>query len=268
MKHELITITPQMAEAWLVLNQANYRQPNKGYIERLATDMEAGAWKENGETIKFNGGGLLKDGQHRLMACVKAKTAFKSLVVWGVEDDSTIDIGCPRSLKDELRRRGEKHYVGLGSCILLSYWILPNNNMVGYSTAAKRPTHRVLLSLFEQHPLMRQSVAFASNHVALLKLIRRSVLSALHYAFSLRDAELNDKFWQALEGKLALDQSDPVMQLRRMCFNRAVSKGKISARQEAAYCILAWNHWRNGTTVKILKWAESGPTAQKFPNIV
>lgn len=102
------TITPEIAHEWLRGNTIN-RPVKQHYVRMLASDMELGRWKRNGETIKRNGR-LLLDGQHRLLACIMANTPFETLVVDGIDRDvfPTIDDGCPRSRIDTLAVAGEK----------------------------------------------------------------------------------------------------------------------------------------------------------------
>ena len=110
LKVETRTITPQEAEKLLRRNSVN-RSLNKMTVDRYASDMVSGEWKLNGEAIITNGNGELKDGQHRLTACVKAAVPFDTLFVTGVPNDAmgTIDSGQSRSLADVLTLQGYSH---------------------------------------------------------------------------------------------------------------------------------------------------------------
>ena len=98
------TITPQIAETYLATND-NVRKVTWGVVAKYAEDMKNGRWKLSSETIAFDEHGCLKDGQHRLHACVKSGCSFQTLVVRGLEAgaDSVIDIGKLRSASDQLK---------------------------------------------------------------------------------------------------------------------------------------------------------------------
>lgn len=96
-----ITITPQEAVKMLEKNTRN-RAIRKRVVEMYAKQMVNGEWQLNGESIKFATNGELKDGQHRLEACVLAGVPFETYVVY--DDDSTIfDVGVKRSVGDLLK---------------------------------------------------------------------------------------------------------------------------------------------------------------------
>ena len=52
-------------------------------------------WSLTGETIKFGTDGLLKDGQHRLYACIRANTPFDTHAIFGINPETFqhIDVG-------------------------------------------------------------------------------------------------------------------------------------------------------------------------------
>lgn len=91
-------ITPEVAAEYLKHNTENFRKPTKSAIDRYARDIKAGKWQVNGEPITFSKSGVLKDGQNRLMAIVKANEPAEILVVRGVADDVVVyDVGQKRS---------------------------------------------------------------------------------------------------------------------------------------------------------------------------
>ena len=98
------TITPQIAEAYLSTNE-NPRKVTWGWVYKYAEDMKNGRWKLSSATIAFDKHGNLKDGQHRLHACIKSGCSFQTLVVRGMEDgaDAVVDIGKTRSASDQLK---------------------------------------------------------------------------------------------------------------------------------------------------------------------
>lgn len=98
------TITPEMAEEYLQHNEHNPRKTaNRRQVESYARDMAARKWFINGEPIVFDANGDLKNGQHRLMAIVKANVPVEMYVVRGVDPGiTTFDYGMLRRMSQEL----------------------------------------------------------------------------------------------------------------------------------------------------------------------
>ena len=97
-------ITPKIASNFLAHNEHNPRKnTNRNQIEAYARDMAAGKWFANGEPIVFDATGDLKDGQHRLMAVVKANVPVYMFVIRGIDPSyTTFDYGMLRRMCQEL----------------------------------------------------------------------------------------------------------------------------------------------------------------------
>jgi hypothetical protein len=118
MKATVVTMTPQLAESYLLRNNNNRKICEKklnSYIDQ----MKQGKWKENGESIIIDTTGEIKDGQHRLIALIKANISYRVPVITDVEPDvmDTIDTGKNRSSADVLFLEGFKRSFLLASTI-------------------------------------------------------------------------------------------------------------------------------------------------------
>lgn len=104
----IVEFSPELAT--FILNELNYKnRPRKtSKIVQYATDMAADKWLITGETIAFGSDGLLKDGQNRLAACVRAGTSFKTHVMFGIDPlaFAVMDTGANRSHSDVLSIMG------------------------------------------------------------------------------------------------------------------------------------------------------------------
>jgi hypothetical protein len=100
-------IGPEEAAELLARNTRN-RNPRQAQVAKLAADMAAGRWSQNGETVKVAIDGTLIDGQHRMLAVVQAGVKLPMLVVegLGISAQETIDIGAARTTGDVLRLDG------------------------------------------------------------------------------------------------------------------------------------------------------------------
>ena len=104
---EIVKITPELAANYLKFNVKN-RKTSEKHISFLTKEMKEGRFLENGEGIKFDKYGELKDGQHRLKAIVISGKSYYIPVIRGVEPlaMATYDTGKNRSANDVLKING------------------------------------------------------------------------------------------------------------------------------------------------------------------
>lgn len=103
-------VTPQMAQSWLNNNPYN-RKVNSGNVRKMVEDMNNGNWKQCIEPIAFDVEGNLCNGQHRLLALIKANKTHKFVIINNLQktDFTTMDIGCKRTPADALTVLGVKY---------------------------------------------------------------------------------------------------------------------------------------------------------------
>lgn len=107
MKAEIINLTPSKAKELLEMNIGN-RPSKRNSKQSYVRQMKAGLWKENGEPIIIDYNGIVKDGQHRLIAVIESGFSYKVPLITGVHPNvmDTIDTGTNRSLADVLTLNG------------------------------------------------------------------------------------------------------------------------------------------------------------------
>lgn len=116
------TITPEIAQQYLERNLENNRRLSTKNIALYANAMQSGDWQLTSQGISFNESGQLTDGQHRLMAIIKAGVPVKMYVTYGEPDESIIhDRGRGRSINDVMNMSGDikitPAHVSLTNCI-------------------------------------------------------------------------------------------------------------------------------------------------------
>jgi len=101
MKCKIIYLTPTVAQDLLSRNDSN-RILDKNKITDYARLMRLGLWKENGEPLIVDWNSQVKNGQHRLHACIKTGFCFNIPFVYDVSPDvmDTIDTGKNRTMGD------------------------------------------------------------------------------------------------------------------------------------------------------------------------
>lgn len=144
---EHTVITPSIAKAWLENNDLN-RSLKRLHIDELARDIGRSQWMTTGETIKFDDTGKLIDGQHRLLACIKADKPFPTYVIYGLPPavKNVIDTGKKRSNSDILAMQGIKNTV----CIAAALKLLINERDGHQHRQAV--SHSEIVQAFEKHP--------------------------------------------------------------------------------------------------------------------
>lgn len=103
----LCKLTPAIAKEILKRN-VNNRKIRQQYIDRLTREMLSGNWTPISNGIGFDVNGNLIDGQHRLLACVKANVDIWVIIVTGLPEKAMIhsDRGIIKTLPDVLTRSG------------------------------------------------------------------------------------------------------------------------------------------------------------------
>lgn len=94
-------LTPNKAEKYLKSNTQN-RKLNQKRVDVYKNDMINGRWKQNGIPIIIGDDGILKDGQHRLSACMRSGITLKNqlVIIMPQKQANCYDIGLARSVKD------------------------------------------------------------------------------------------------------------------------------------------------------------------------
>lgn len=160
----VVEVAPKVAEFILANTNHSNRPLSVNSLSKYQSEMEAGNWSLTGESIKFGSDGLLKDGQHRLAACVKARSSFVTHMLFGVHPDTFqhIDIGKKRDASDTLAMMGVPNYRHAAGIIkmIISY-------EVGMSDAPKNGVtndyikHKYLEEIDQD--LLQESIAVAKR---------------------------------------------------------------------------------------------------------
>lgn len=258
------TITPELATRLLeehddavLKGEIINRRRKAAAVRRIAADILSDQWfPQTGETIKFekNGDKLihgrhLVDGQTRLAACQQAKRPIEVWVAKGVERNAFvyIDSGDKRTLKDVLQIAGESSAAILSPALSwMSRWDA-DKDMLEPGNAAV--THAQAKKILEADPAIRKS----AQRVQGVTLIGKGLAAFLHRIFSRKDADLADRFIDAIATGQNLVGGDPFYVLREALIKNKASRRKSPQADLIKISIKAWNATREGRSVKQLK---------------
>lgn len=256
-------LTPEIAQA-LLDNNPNNRPISEKKSEEYARDIASGRWMHNGESVIVANTGELNDGQHRCRAVIIAGKPIVTQMTFGVERDTrtTVDIGVKRTSAQHLGMNGHAHYVQLSRAIatVLTF------KKVGRLTAApeNRPTSSEIIEWASSHPEMQDSV---SAGLSIYRHLRASagLFAGLHYLFAEKSRVDADAFFEALGSGEMMGKGDPIYELRQSLVRHRASKAKLPENEIAARAIKAWNRYRVGKRVGVLRMITKGRGKEQFP---
>lgn len=261
--YEVVEITPELAAEWLGNHNTHNRNLRYRVVRAYAQDIASGNWQETGDSIKFATDGALLDGQHRLAAIRESGVTIRSLVVRGLPTraQEVVDGGAKRTFADALHLRGERNYNLLGA-IIRRVWAW-ENGMRG-DTHNAQPTVAQLSEVLEKHPELRVSSDVAAS-VKRQTPISGSVIGLCHWLFSQIDAEDAEHFFARLADGVNLSADHPIYVLRKTMAAEQTSKSRMTEKATTAYVIKAWNSYRDGRPLGLLRFRPGGANPEKFP---
>lgn len=101
-----MTIVPEVAKKMLATSIGN-RKIRKDVVDRYAYAMQRGEFTLTDSAICFDVEGHLRNGHHRLNACVEADAPFDALVAYDLPLEAIMDRGLVRSTGDALCMAGK-----------------------------------------------------------------------------------------------------------------------------------------------------------------
>ncbi len=283
------TITPEHAASYLKKMIVNRPLSESKSLE-YAVAMDEGKWCLNGETIKFNDGGMLFDGQHRLQACVLAGKPFKTYVIRGIEDKmafATVDVGRTRTHGDIFGIAGIPNSNQVSGAAMLIYLI--KNNMVSalgvknrrYSANTKSEllqrlkTKQVRATTVTKEDLLKFVEPFRNRLINAVRfgktmegrgkrMLTGGQIGGLFFLFSEKSEPDAVRFFTDLAEGVGLSSTDPVYRLRERLISNSMSPNKINRFAVVFLVCKAWSKRRGGEKVTNLKIVEG----ENFPKIV
>lgn len=264
-------ITCEIAQKYLECNIHN-RPLRDHFVIQLALDMIEGNWVENAETIKFDWNGALSDGQHRLAAVCEAGDGV-TIPFWVArglppEAQETVDTGVTRKFSDVLTLRDEKYAIHLAAIVRkVAYWSIEDHDAERDETGHRRRlSNHVLLRCLDDNPELR-AIAKRTSELSKPSGLPGSVMGLCWWLFSkLEDGERDaEHFFSRLASDLGHEEGDPIRELRRTLLKSQEVRGDRNQTYLAAITIKAWNAYRRGESIRLLKFSRGGAMPESFP---
>lgn len=234
------TIDREKADRYLDLDRGNNRPFSPSHLSNLIGRQQRGEWVTNGDTIRFDAQGQLRDGVHRLRMVKSTGVPIDVVVVRDIAPEAfmTMDVGKKRSLGDVLYIEKEANHTNLAGA-LAWLWRYLSRKMQGGTLGSHEELHKILA----QHLGVRDSVAFYLNlDRPLSSPAWPSVTMALHYLLSQADAtEAKDFIEKYVTGLGLIESTDPIKVLRDQIIKYASDPRKPTGNQVFALICRAWN---------------------------
>jgi hypothetical protein len=261
-------VTPAIAAEILQSNVQN-RRVKMPTLLRYVEEIKKGKWvKGTGELIKISKSNILLDGQHRLMAVVKAgiPTWFHIAEECDEEIFKVLDTGSTRSAGDIFHINDVKNSTKLPS-IIQFYYFLKKNKGQGLSIDEipknlKYNNHE-LWDLYEENQQLYDYVATKTTalYISFGKILAPQIIGGMYLYFRDINIEQADDFMQQLcSGENIKNNSIAI--LRSKLISDKISTRKMTITIKHALIIKTWNHFRTNTVIKIIKF---DPSVEKTP---
>jgi hypothetical protein len=255
----LISIDKAIAKDLLTLNVKN-RNESPNEIKKLVKEMNAGYFKFNGDTIRYDRNYDQCDGQTRITAFIMSDLEeIKLMFVTGLDIDviTTIDKGRKRTTEHDYQIAGIKQSGKLPAIVKL---------ILGYKTGdfiAKKSIKSDISLRFEADNSEKLQIA-ATKGMQWYNRDRTkatsTILSACYFLFAEKSEEQADAFFEGLISGVNLYDGSPILTLSKF-----LSRQKTHLRHESTtnviiglnHIIHAWNKYRNNENLKAFKNIDS-----------
>jgi hypothetical protein len=254
----LITVTPEMAAAWLASAHPN-RPVSRARVTTIARAIKAGLWQLNGQTLVLCPDFRLLDGRHRCRAIVEAGRSVEMFVVASIDPQCflSMDQGKKRSGGDVLAIAGNAHGQILASA-LRWHWRYEHQQML---SATIPVADYELPAYLVQHANITTSLTWGLSLKALLP---AGCASMLFFLMSAHEPALAKVMFQALSTGLELKSTDPTYAVRERYLAQGRALNHTSVVERSAAVVRCWQTMRTGRPMPQGKW--SG-TSSMFPSI-
>lgn len=212
-KVKIELVTPAKAKMYLERN-TNNRHISPKSVAHYSRQMNIGAWKFNGDTIRFLENNILADGQHRLESIIKTGKPMKCIIVTGLDKDcmSTIDTGRSRKISDHLRIYGKfeiTNYMAVAAaCSVISKF-----QDGTYVDSRDKLSPAEAISFIKENPDLLKYCNI-QNGSDLAKLLTPSIAISTRFLFSKIDRSMTNEFFEKLTTGEKLGGTSPILKLR------------------------------------------------------
>ena len=268
---EVVHLDAEGARSLLEFNTHN-RSPKKGKQREYLSDMLAGRWRFNGESLKIDKNGVLLDGQNRLMALAQTdgSVILPFLLVSGLEPESqkTMDQPAKRTAYDQLLISNIDSNRTIAAAVR---FYIQWDRLAFFGGRDAAVTNTEIVEWAETNPTAMELLwslyhdGFATKISGELA-VRQGVLLAAALRFSELDFDDMEQFFTFLHTGADMSIDHPVLTLRTRLARHHHSQMKLKDQDQAALLVQSWNAFRSGRSLAKLQRPRGNVwTADNFP---
>lgn len=261
-------VTPNRAEEWLGKNHAN-RNRRGLHVNRITRDMRDGNFLITGDSIKFDWGGRLIDGQHRLAAIIESGASTWVLVVRDLDPkvQSVLDANAKRTAADALGFNGlAEARIVIAAMAQIALTRDAGKMHTALDTNKYAATNSEIVDWFTANPDAEWAARLGMK-VSKLIGSTPSVTAYAALVFSRISAEDCVEFFESSAEMRTDGTGDPRLTLLRTLERDRRNRGRQNNATQLSYLFRAWNAWRQGKTISKLP-VEAAGKAVVIPELV
>ena len=264
--HAVELVTPDMAADWLSKHNTHNRRVRAQRVSLLEGDMRRGAWTFDAMPLRFAIDGTLLDGQHRLAAVHRSGIAQPFLIVRGLPASAqeAMDIVSPRSTGDTFSLRGYKNSTALAALCLCAFkW---NAGVRKAIFTGSGVTSAQRSDFLDAHPELHDYAGLSRIGIERDLGMGRRILHLSWWLFDQIDKDDAAFFFERLCSEFGHEPENPISELRRSLLSaKGDTRSSTSPEWQLAMTIKAWNFYRDGASVKNLRWRRGGSAPESMP---
>lgn len=249
-----LDVTPEMAEDLLTLNTENRHLRNED-VYRYAEMMEKGEWEETNEsTLGVSKKNVLIDGQHRLLAQIKAGATIRYTIYLGLAPDAFkyINSGRKRDAGDTMsvRKLGDPNQAAATVYYMLS---IQKYNMCG-GTRNVINNQEIDKWISDEGNLRRLEDAIKTCRQLFreyeVRMITKTIWTGLYLLFREKNKNDADTFMELLVSGASQSKTEnsPIFYLNKRLVgwvgNEKAPKGGKGTEIKTRWIITGWNYFR------------------------
>lgn len=246
-------ISPSDAQH-LLENGAKNRPLRDHRAAKIATDIQAGIFYPNGESVIFDEKGRLQDGQTRLRGAVLANKAILVYCVFDIPGRyfGSFDQGSARGGADLAALLEFQNYSLVAAVARLA--MLYANGAIDTTGNKTRISNDLIRRYMEKNRLgLGDAATFTVKHrKGLAPLVPISHPAFVYYMTGGKAAEFVEK----LATGVGLPRGNAVLLFRQRMTALRGEKHKVTPTERLAYIVKAWNAHSTGKPLTLLKWDE------------
>lgn len=257
MKTEIIEMTPEMAKKYIATNQSN-RPVSKSRVADFVKCINDDQFFLTHQGIAISSENILLDGQHRLLAIIKANKAVRVQLTTNADPNmfKYIDTGSKRTNGQMMAVLGIKNYNGISAAIT-KYHVIRQGYKGTDGMATVIRANEAIMFYEQNKQLIDHFYKFASNCYAKVRLLDKTLSVAVMMYLSIdkkHPLETIQNFFLKLFGIEEAFGDTAVKLLFQVLIKDLSANKKTTSAVKLIYIIKAWNAYISRKDIKRLNY--------------